>query len=425
MLSLDDDEAFEAALSFLDEYDFAATEQDANDGSSKPGDDKKRKRVETNARKRLLRKAGVYGDPNRARKERTREISDLREQLAKLQIDLKALKSGKQLQRYGSAASPRDSMVVVRSGAKVCGMWEELAGRQRHRREAAERYNMRLKLAVERQRKVAESLTDLLRKRSSQLETECSSLVSSAWTQPRVIHVMDFHGDAGEFEGLFRRLDTAYHELDAVFEANGLARMETSSSDVHLREGADGKYLEFFTNKVLPFGQRATGEAIWDHYKGLDKHLGSGYLYEKTAKDFGEPYTLMEEFTKEIYSNNARADVRMKQVVRRFVEQDRDLVVWVTSVSPVEIKHKILRGLTYHIRGYAVSTRAPASAHELSRLQLCTLITLDPEAETLYGADNLRMLTNFLIVYTAQNVRYHRDGIENILIDHAVSPRRP
>lgn len=102
-------------------------------------------------------------------------------------------------------------------------------------------------------------------------------------------------------------------------------------------------------------------------------------------------YTVIEAFTKEMHSNNSRADVKVKQVVRRYVEADHDLVIWVAQVSPAEIRHKILRGLTYHLRGYAKIIRSPASTpeRELSQLKCCSLITFDQEAEALYGPDTI------------------------------------
>jgi hypothetical protein len=48
-------------------------------------------------------------------------------------------------------------------------LWQEQATRQRRRREQAECDNVRLRLAVERQRKVADSLGVLVRKRTRQL----------------------------------------------------------------------------------------------------------------------------------------------------------------------------------------------------------------------------------------------------------------
>ena len=91
-------------------------------------------------------------------------------------------------------------------------------------------------------------------------------------------------GDAGDFPLLFRHLETARQEVDAVFTSNGLTNMVLTPSDVHLRDGVNGKYLEAFSNKVLPFELRAVAEATWDHFKGGEKHLGNGNIYEKTVK---------------------------------------------------------------------------------------------------------------------------------------------
>ncbi|RLN52816.1 hypothetical protein BBJ29_000757 [Phytophthora kernoviae] len=192
-----------------------------------------------------------------------------------------------------------------------------------------------------------------------------------------------------------------------------------------MREGVDSKYLEFFTHKVLPFGVNDTAETTWEHFKGVKKHMGYSSLYEKTAKDLDKPYTIVENFTKEVYSNNARADVSVKQVVRRFVEKDRDIVIWVSRAVPVEIRHKMLRGLAYHFRGYAITKRSPASTpgRELSQLQLCSLISLDQDTDTTCDPVNLRALTNFLIVHAAQNIRAHRELIENALVDRSLRHR--
>jgi len=250
-------------------------------------------------------------------------------------------------------------------------------------------------------------------------------------------------GGAGEFPLLFRHMETAHEEVDAVFLSNGLANMVLTPSDVHIREGVGGKYLEAFSNKVLPFALRAATEATWDHFKGSEKHRGNGNIYEKTAKvrafenvavrsgnsgltccavraqNFDDPYTILEEFTKEMHSKNARADIKVQQLVRRYMEPDRDIVIWVSVAEPAEIKHKMLRGLTYHLRGYAMTKRSPASTpeHEVSQLQCVSLISLEPEAEATYGADTVRAVTNFLIVTAAQKMQAHQDRIENALVD--------
>ncbi|KAG2779361.1 hypothetical protein Pcac1_g10696 [Phytophthora cactorum] len=99
-----------------------------------------------------------------------------------------------------------------------------------------------------------------------------------------VVDVLPLRGDIGDFEGLFQRLEDSYRMLDDVFMANGLAGMTTSPVDVHVREGVYDTYFELSSYKVLPFDVRTTSEAAWNHFKGVEKHLGNGSLYEKAEK---------------------------------------------------------------------------------------------------------------------------------------------
>ncbi|GMF17916.1 unnamed protein product [Phytophthora lilii] len=431
LLEGDDGQAFEAALSFVDEFklDEAADEMSTAEGCRvrrgavhpSRDEDPLTKRARANARKKLLRQAGIYSDPNRARNERTREIAFLREQIEKLQLDLKVLQ-GRETQEQTGATHIKDAALVTRnSKSQISSMWQEQAARQQRRREEAERDNVRLRLAVERQRKVANSLKALMKKRSNQL--------------------------------LFQRVDDAYRDVDAVFKANGLERSTMAPGDVHMRELVDGKYLEFSTYKVLPYEMKAATEAVWEHFKGVEKHLGVGNIYEKAAKvcfsflgheklslalllhlwmvlcvneqNLDEPYTIIEDFSLEIYSNNARADFKTKQVVRRYVEPDRDIVIWVSHATPVEVKHKLLCGLAYNFLGYAITKRSSSSSagHELTRLQLCSRTWLDQDSETTHTSDSARTLANFLIVHAAKNIVAHRESIENTLADRVLSPR--
>lgn len=113
---------------------------------------------------------------------------------------------------------------------------------------------------------------------------ECADAQDPSVKESRFTRVLDYHGDLAEFQELFPILEDAYHDLDAVLEETGLATMDIPTEDVHIREGVGGKYLEFFANKVLPYGLSATTEAAWDHFKGLEKHCGNGELYEKAAR---------------------------------------------------------------------------------------------------------------------------------------------
>ncbi|KAF4131417.1 hypothetical protein GN958_ATG19361 [Phytophthora infestans] len=238
-------------------------------------EDKMRRRVEVNEKIRALRKAGVYADSNRVRNKRTRENC------------FPSRSTGK--------TTRQEKGVPITHNP---GMWREVLNIQRRRREESESENIRLKLILQRQRKVAASMTSMLQKRASGLASDCAGFIRRHGV-PNPTPGRAYCGDVEGFNELLRRLDAACKEVDAVFAVNGLADMGETSDDVHIREGGDGTYAEAFSNKVLPFALRSATEATWDHFKGSEKHCGNGNIYEKTARDLDEPYTIVEAFTKE------------------------------------------------------------------------------------------------------------------------------
>ncbi|KAF1790935.1 hypothetical protein GQ600_13429 [Phytophthora cactorum] len=115
----------------------------------------------------------------------------------------------------------------------------------------------------------------------------------------------------------------------------------------------------------------------------------------------------------------------MHQVVRRYVEEERDIVIRVSHAAPIEVKNKMLRGLTHNVRGFAVTKRSPASTpkRELTQLQLCTQIALELKDGATYNPKDVRVLTNFLIVHGLKNTIVNREYIENTLADRALKHR--
>ncbi|KAG2862489.1 hypothetical protein PC110_g15602 [Phytophthora cactorum] len=420
----EDGEVLEAALSFVDDFEGGRplSPQDLHQRSTLelPAliEDKATSQATKNERRRLLRHAGVYGNPNRARNERRREIAGLRKQLEELQLDLQVLQT-----RRGGPEARQPSEESTDSAPRLPSMWQQVATQQRRRRNEAEGENARLRLAVQRQQKVADDLKSLLQRKARQLSNECMSLI--AVDSPRhhnIVNVLDVRGNLGDFQQLFRHLEAARQEVDVVFAANGLADMVATPSNIHIREGDDGKYLEAFSNKLLAFRLHAVTEALWSHFKSLEKHAGNGSLYQKAEKYIDESNTILEDFTMEMHSNTARADIKVKQIIRRYVETDRDVVIWVSRVSPVQIKHRMLRGLTYHLRGHAIAKRSSASTprNELSQLQFCSLISFDRETHTMYDHSSVRAALNFLLINTAQKMKVHQDRIENILVEQVL-----
>ncbi|CEG49392.1 uncharacterized protein PHALS_07157 [Plasmopara halstedii] len=380
-----------------------------------------------------VKKPVTRGDPNRARNERKIELAYLREKATQLELELQALKLHTRFQTRSicqqsnqkqTNVKKKDAIMSVYDSVQTPTVWKEVACRQRRRREKAERDNVRLKLILENQIRMARGLENLLQKRAKQQIIGCSSLSETKKAKYSQGRQLDFRADVNEFKDLLAHLDRAYREVDVVFAANGLATMETTHRDARMREGADCMYLDIFANKVMPFGMRATAQAVWSHYKGAEKHRGN--MYEgKAAKHLetpDTPETIIEDFAKEFFADSARADFHAKQVLRRYVEDDREIVIWVASVVPLEFDDQRVKGLGFRHQGYALTKRAKASTsdREFSLLQLCSLVRPEKENHSVYDPVAVRALTDFMLGTVAGNITASQELIENVLMDQNV-----
>ncbi|KAK1935843.1 hypothetical protein P3T76_010537 [Phytophthora citrophthora] len=90
--------------------------------------------------------------------------------------------------------------------------------------------------------------------------------------------------EAAIFARLEKELETALDEVDVVFEANGLARMEKTYADAQVRRENGNTVMEIFANKVVPFSVEATGHAVWEHFVHSMDHIPSRFVYQKQLK---------------------------------------------------------------------------------------------------------------------------------------------
>ncbi|CAH0477849.1 unnamed protein product [Peronospora belbahrii] len=390
-------------------------------GLPMPG--QKRKPIIKNRKKTTGPKKSVTrGDPNKARNERKIELAYLREKVKQMELELRALKLHPRAQTNASGRdSEKQETVSTQQTVQIPTVWKELACRQRRRREKVERENVRLKLIFENQIKMAKGLESLLQKRLKQQIIECSSLSQTKQSKYSQGRTLDLRADVNDFKDLLAHLDRAYREVDTVFAVNGMATSEITHRDARMREGADHMYLDIYANKVMPFGMHATAQAVWDHFKGAEKHRGN--MYEgKVARRLATPDapdTIIEDFAKEFFADNARADFHAKQVLRRYVEDDREIVIWIASVVPLEFDDQRVRGLGFRHQGYALTKKAQVSTpyHEFSLLQLCSLVSPEKESHTVYDPAAVRALTDFMLGTVAGNITASQELIENVLMD--------
>lgn len=91
--------------------------------------------------------------------------------------------------------------------------------------------------------------------------------------------------DAEIFDMLLADLDKSVHEVDSVFEANGLSKTEESFQDATVRnDDANRIQLEIFANKIMPFDIHATSDAVWKHLASLIERMPFRSYYERQPK---------------------------------------------------------------------------------------------------------------------------------------------
>lgn len=97
--------------------------------------------------------------------------------------------------------------------------------------------------------------------------------------------------------------------------------------------------------------------------------------------------TVIEKFAIELFSSTTRADFRFWQVVRRYVEDDRVLVVWMALVEPVEVANNAFSSCAFRERGYTVCKRENLGVNQtpFTRFQQC----LRFEPYTTHAADKV------------------------------------
>jgi len=137
------------------------------DGSPRCSQQQKSKRARAPRRqtaKKLLRKSWVTGDSNRARNERRIEVAYLKEKVAQLEAELEGLQQHRESVKLIKQDGHEDT-TAVHGGALVPSLvvgqsvWKPVAQQQRKRRE-------KLKLVLESQLKAAKSMQVLLLKRA-------------------------------------------------------------------------------------------------------------------------------------------------------------------------------------------------------------------------------------------------------------------
>ncbi|POM61968.1 M96 mating-specific protein family, partial [Phytophthora palmivora] len=435
----DDSDAFTAALCFVDEFMTAGTDEAAlsialegfaSTLGGSPTDPslsgagqkmvKKRKGDELSCTKAATASAKACktsrsSTRNRVRDQERRELLYLREKVADMQQKLQAL----QKTRVPAITVEVKQPVERRDeDEEAPAVWKEMASHQLEQRLKSERENRQLKMVLEGQLKIAKSLEKLLQARAT---TNVSCLGDGQRLKRMHMSTPD-RSDANIFKELMEGIDLAYREVDAVFHDNGLDTKESSFNDAEIHEGADGVYMKIFASKVLPFDVTSTGTAAWRYFSRSLEHMPFRFLYHKDLQNVETTDdTIIESFGMELHAKGTQADYRVKQIVRRYVEENRVVIVWRSYIDPVSFAGNPVYGAQFQEKGYLVVRRPRAMSPRFALLQTCYLISPALPIRSLSDERSVTgELTDFVLSGTEANVASCHQMIENILFNEAM-----
>ncbi|KAE8904837.1 hypothetical protein PF005_g15694 [Phytophthora fragariae] len=322
-----------------------------------------------------------------------------------------------------AATSELLSAEDMKEDAAMGPVWTEIAARQYQERRRVELENIRLKLILEGQIKMAKNLEKMLTKRTSLRVMESIQGKYLTSLQHRKPTSTEEEDEAAIFARLEKELETALDEVDVVFEANGLARMEKTYADAQVRRENGTTVMEIFANKVVPFSVEATSHAVWEHFVHSMDHIPSRFVYQKQLKKTETTDdTLMESFGLELVgSRNATAAFRVRQIRRKFVQPHRVVIAWPMYSEALELSAEPTKGVRLHEKCFTVVKALPnASGRRGALIQSCYV--LRPE---IYGhvADRERILTtltDFLLDSVSHTISSSHQMIENYLLDGAL-----
>ncbi|KAG7378716.1 hypothetical protein PHYPSEUDO_009736 [Phytophthora pseudosyringae] len=364
-------------------------------------------------------KKRVRLNPNRARDNRKNELAYLRNKVKQMEEQLQSLR-----QQYIENKDSTNTTTITRLIVDTAGMppvWRDMASTQQLRREKAERENARLKLVLEGQIKLAKSMEAVMQRRTRQQLAGFNGVVSDAVGGVQG-STWDLLLDKDTYDTLLARAEGAYREVDEVLAANGLKYLETACTNAQMREGPEGMYADIFTNKMLPFDFKTAAEAVWTHFRGSEKHRGN--LYENFSKDVeSSSDTVAEMFAIEFMANDLAADFRVKQVVRRYIEEDRQVVVWVSTASALENSKSPFASFGFREKGYVISKRVRGRG-DFSMFQTCCLVSPQMSEGGSFDLSTVGTFTEFVLSFMFATITSSQQLIENMLMDQSLHPTR-
>ncbi|TMW60441.1 hypothetical protein Poli38472_000483 [Pythium oligandrum] len=308
---------------------------------------------------------------NKARNERREELLQLRQTVTQLEHDLAALRihQGPPTALVSKRQRPNGSN---QANPARLGPWETIAEHQRKERRRAEEENVRLRIELDQQLQFASRLERLVRQSLRQRTMEACGVGSGQLrANPPTFN------DRAIYGALIRAMELRYQNIEAVYDRLGINDMEHSHHGSNVNRHEFGVEVEFFRNEVLPLSLEVASDAVWQHYAQNMARIPFRDYYERTRDViFANDDMVLEHMGIKFRYNGKSAHFRVQQVLRRFVEPDRVVIMWCSNFHAVEYSDQPTMGTIFRRNGCMLFKRPTTlDPSELCVVKMSNVIT--------------------------------------------------
>ncbi|TMW60462.1 hypothetical protein Poli38472_000504 [Pythium oligandrum] len=358
----------------------------------------------TRASKKKARRPGY--NPNQARDARRHELLQLQKTVQQLEGVAAQLRN-----RKSDEVAVNNDTVVRHS------VWKSIAARQLEERRRAEETNMKLQILLADQTKLAKRLERMVMRPSTMQGYERCGLLKPrrSYVPPR------HHYDPSVCTEMLHEVEENYNEIDALFERLQLQDAEESSGGLQIRRDDTRGRLESFLQEILPVNAQLAATLVWQNYAEHMSRAPFRQYYERTAQvDDVTEDTIVERVGVELHTSDTIM-ITSLQVMRRYTEEDRVVIVWYSTVRPGMLSGQNVTSMDFLERGYLVfETPKTLDPESHSVLKMC--VTLCRSTDDISNDDEVQRKVSecMFIDGIAMASTLHR-SIENMLMERAKS----
>ncbi|KAL3656181.1 hypothetical protein V7S43_018108 [Phytophthora oleae] len=123
---------------------------------------------------------------------------------------------------------------------------------------------------------------------------------------------------------------------------------------------------------------------------------------------------------------NTTATFYDQQILRRYTENDRIVIVWRAYIEPLEFEKRSVSGLCFLEKGYVLITRHDHEEEEdsgnatFSKVSTCYMLTPTATGRKLRHDSQTISLIDFVFNAVSANMSMIIEKVENVLLDQTI-----